>query len=427
MITDKLENEFKTHILLYLTVLCAVFGVSFYFISVSLSQSILIFLLSLFLYEILIRIIYYLVYGNSYKNKLYSPILIDHKIYGYSFPSNFNSKEYNKLLFDSYLFKSKNRNIMLGDNINSRVAFTTNNKGFRGGDFNKSNFKIFCCGGSTTACSSCDDDDTWPAILNQKFGSNNYDIEVVNAGIQGWYSYQNLLKIKHEIINYDPSVIILHHGWNEEFNYSSLKLGRDWTPKVVRNNINTNITYTKPDKFPLLNKIIIFFLIKKITHFNYNFKKSMSFLNKERWEVLKKEEYLVAWFEVLLDIFEIAQKNNIMIFMINPPSLVDVHDSKINRGIYISNSRLDRWFANYQAISGARISNFLSVIDKFGSIPVMNCKSSFEKFQGLDRLRLFTDEIHLSAAGNKVLANDVFSFLKHNKVFNKFYKEGCNK
>jgi len=206
-----------------------------------------------------------------------------------------------------------------------------------------------------------------------------------------------------------------------------LKLGRDWTPKVVRNNINTNITYTKPDKFPLLNKIIIFFLIKKITHFNYNFKKSMSFLNKERWEVLKKEEYLVAWFEVLLDIFEIAQKNNIMIFMINPPSLVDVHDSKINRGIYISNSRLDRWFANYQAISGARISNFLSVIDKFGSIPVMNCKSSFEKFQGLDRLRLFTDEIHLSAAGNKVLANDVFSFLKHNKVFNKFYKEGCNK
>ena len=108
MITDKLENEFKTHILLYLTVLCAVFGVSFYFISVSLSQSILIFLLSLFLYEILIRIIYYLVYGNSYKNKLYSPILIDHKIYGYSFPSNFNSKEYNKLLFDSYLFKSKN-------------------------------------------------------------------------------------------------------------------------------------------------------------------------------------------------------------------------------------------------------------------------------------------------------------------------------
>ena len=248
---------------------------------------------------------------------------------------------------------------------------------------------------------------------------------MVNAGTQGWYSYQDLLKIKHEIINHNPKVIILHQGWNEEFEYASQNLGRDWKARTARDYIAANVTYTKQKQVSILNNIFSLLIIKRIYYFYYKFKKRMSFANKDRWHVLQRDEYIKAWFDVLIDIIKIAKKENIALYMINPPCLIDIHDSKMDREIYIENSRLDKWFANYQAISSERVSNFLAKISLH--IPIINCKESFKKYNSSERLNYFIDEIHLSPTGNNSLADCVYSFLKNDKDFVTLYKKKTNK
>ncbi len=416
--TENLENKISTHVSLYFIELIILSVTMFVFIEASMIIIITIFLLSFVFHEMIVRCVFYLKYKDSYKNKLLSPILIDNPLYGYSFPKCFNSKKYKKLLFENFLFKPNKSKTNLNKNIENRVLFSTNSYGFRGVDLlqGERKVRVFCCGGSTTACDSCDDSETWPYFLNKKFNNAGHEVEVINAGIQGWYSFHDLLRIKNEIINLKPNVLILHEGWNEEFEYSSLNLGKDWRPNTVRSYLNANVFYKKSSGAfaRTLNNFFSYYLVKKI-FLSRAFKKQMNFTNISRWESLRRHEYLEAWLGVLKEIRDIAYHNRIHVYMVDPPSLVEIDDDRVNRSIYISNSRLDKWFADYQAVSSSRTSNFLKFIDTF--IPVINCKRSFKKFSGIDRIKLFYDEIHLTPLGNKVLADTIFSFLTKNKEF----------
>ncbi len=407
---ERLENNFKTHAYLSIGLLSSLTLLALHF---SFPIPFLIFLFFI-CYELLIFGMYFFRYKGSYRNKLYSPLLVNHKLYGYGYINNFDSKSYNKLLFDKYLFKSNRISEDLTKNIKDRIDITINN-GFRGEKIKNNAIKIFCCGGSTTACDGCDDDETWPYYLGKKIAKDNHNFQVINAGTQGWYSYQDLLKIKNEIVSHSPKVIILHQGWNEEFEFSSQGLGRDWSPRKARDYIAANVTYTNKKQSSAINRLISIFLIKRFYYFFYKFKNNMSFTNPDRWNVLKSRKYLDAWFDVLSDIIEIANEQNILLFMIDPPCLVDSEDSKMNRKIYLENSRLDRWFANYQSISSQKISYFLSKVKLF--IPVINTKDSFRNFIGLDRLRYFIDEIHLSPKGNEALSDSIYVFLKQDQNF----------
>ena len=44
----------------------------------------------------------------------------------------------------------------------------------------------------------------------------------------GWSSENELRRFKNEIIFYEPDILLLHQGWNEEFYFSSLRNGKDW-------------------------------------------------------------------------------------------------------------------------------------------------------------------------------------------------------
>ena len=416
---EGLEKNLNFHALLGSCLLAFFFIISFY-----LNIFHIIFLLLYFIfYEILIIGIYFSRYKGSYKNKLYSPILVNHNLYGYGFPEKFNSKTYNKLLFEKYLFKSNRISENLDQNISDRIVLNINN-GFRSDKISANKYKIFCCGGSTTACDSCDDNETWPYFLEKKIESDSNNFQVINAGTQGWYSYQDLLKIKNEILNHNPKIIILHQGWNEEFEFASQNLGRDWQPRAARDFIAANITYTRKKQTSLLNRLCSIFLIKRLYYFFYKFKIKMSFTNPSRWSVLKNNKYLDAWFDVLIEIVHLANERSILIYMINPPCLVDIEDSKMNREIYLENSRLDKWFANYQSISSERITHFLSKINTF--IPVIDTMHSFKKYSGLDRLRYFIDEIHLSPAGNEVMSEFIYLFLKKDHNFQAILQDNLN-
>ena len=44
-----------------------------------------------------------------------------------------------------------------------------------------------------------------------------HNVEVINGGVFGWSSENELRRFKNEIIFYEPDILLLHQGWNEEF------------------------------------------------------------------------------------------------------------------------------------------------------------------------------------------------------------------
>jgi hypothetical protein len=232
-----------------------------------------------------------------------------------------------------------------------------------------------------------------------------FSVEVINAGVQGWYSYNDYLRIEKEIINYDADIILLHQGWNEEFEYSSLQLGKNWSPRRLRSLIEANYYYNK--NRINFNQIYfyVFFVFKRLIMKKFVFNKLMSFDNPNRFRVLLKNEYLVAWRDNIAGIAELCKKKNITLFTLNYPGLPTLGDSRADRDLYIQKSRLSENYAIYQSISKYRITKFLQKISPF--IPNIDIEKPFEIYSGEKRLELFIDEIHLSEKGNDLFAKNL--------------------
>ena len=379
------------------------------------------FLLIPFLFELFIVILFRVNYGKNFKYSFLSFLLIDHDKYGFSFRPNARFKEINFLLYDSFAFPSGSKRISdLEKNKTSRNIFNVNSLGFRGQEFSKKKDKdtlrVFCSGGSTTACDSNNDNQTWPYKLQEYLQDKTQKkIEVINAGVQGWYSYQELLRFKEEILNYDPDVLILHEGWNEEFEYSSLGLGTKWKPCTVRNTREANNLYCSKDALYSGTLFKSFYLLLQEIRKKYIFSSNMSFTNPKRWNVLNSLDYKDAWMNNLMEFATLAKDNNILMYTVDSPCLVNLSDSSEERNIYLKNSRLNSLFADYQSISKKIISQILKVFNQV--VPRIDCNLDFVRFKGAERLNLFIDEIHLSAEGNNILANTISQSLLKDKAF----------
>ena len=97
-----------------------------------------------------------------------------------------------------------------------------NNFGMRGSDIiqDKPNdiYRIFVIGGSTLYGSgSTSDTTTIPGFLQERFINSgiNQKIQVINAGIEGSTSIEEVVRIKNDLVNFDPDMIVIYHGTND--------------------------------------------------------------------------------------------------------------------------------------------------------------------------------------------------------------------
>ena len=110
-----------------------------------------------------------------------------------------------------------------------------NSYGFRGNEFQQQkheiDFRIFTVGGSTTFGVGADDDETWPAhlqqIVNEKI--TDKEIEVINFGKSESTTEFEYELIKNKISSLDPDLIIMYDGWNElRSQFPAEKTIRNW-------------------------------------------------------------------------------------------------------------------------------------------------------------------------------------------------------
>jgi len=121
----------------------------------------------------------------------------------------------------------------LRPNVSNECGLTTDRHGFiHNGDssreITREAFTIFLVGGSTVAGhgSSCNDQ-TISAHLERILSEKLPGVMVINAGVAGYYSPIEFLKVADDIMSYDPEVVISLSGTND-FRHEPVGLpGRD--------------------------------------------------------------------------------------------------------------------------------------------------------------------------------------------------------
>ena len=103
-------------------------------------------------------------------------------------------------------------------NLNGAII-QINSKGFVGPEFEREKpsevFRIFALGDSCTFGTSWMT--AYPALLQAELASRNLGkhFEVINAGIEGYNSTYALARLKEEVLQYDPDLVIVYVGWND--------------------------------------------------------------------------------------------------------------------------------------------------------------------------------------------------------------------
>ncbi len=74
--------------------------------------------------------------------------------------------------------------------------------------------RIVCVGGSTTYGHGLVANDAWPAALERALGEKGVTADVINAGVPGYGSHQNLLRYRRDIASLEPDLVLIYEGWN---------------------------------------------------------------------------------------------------------------------------------------------------------------------------------------------------------------------
>ena len=97
----------------------------------------------------------------------------------------------------------------------------TNSEGFRDRAFAPEKeagvFRIVCMGDSVTFGWPTPIDETYPNVLERVMGERfaGKKIEVINAGVPGYTSFQGLMLLEKKILGYRPDLLIVYYGIND--------------------------------------------------------------------------------------------------------------------------------------------------------------------------------------------------------------------
>jgi len=161
---------------------------------------------------------------------------------------NFDDAEKRQLCLDFYNIKISGDEIISNQSTDS---ITINTLGFRGPESSEikppNTYRIFMVGGSTMfGAGATSDETTIPGYLQQLLNENDFefDIEVINSGIQGADSNTELNLIKHKLITFSPDLIVIYDGWND--------LRANHTPNVVKENWEKICEFAKENDFAVI-------------------------------------------------------------------------------------------------------------------------------------------------------------------------------
>lgn len=283
-----------------------------------------------------------------------------------------------------------------------------NEQGFRGEEIernsNQTKIRIACLGGSTTYSDGVKDyKESYPFLLQSFLGEMGQKVEVINAGVPGYNSLQNLKNYELRIKHLEPDYIVLYQGIND------LQNRLVWPPEAFQDRPTVSSTPKKHRSTPLWSSIscirvplVMLKLIESQTSLEAIIEVPDTYVGDEYRTQLMSGNYPTDLFkEVSID--SILTINTARYFEINTRQLIVAAEqagSKVVLVTFVYSSdfediapKLSRPEFQERLVEHNDIMRSLS--EEF-SLDLINLANTFEA-----RPELFTNGIHFNAEGNR--------------------------
>lgn len=167
-----------------------------------------------------------------------------------------------------------------------------NNYGFRGKPITikkaKGKFRIITLGGSTTYTTKVKNDEkTYPFLLGSILRNthNHQNVEVINAGVPGYESFQTLINLQFKALELNPDLIIYYHGVND--------VGARLVSPETYHSDNSHIKrpWQERSNPVFLKSILLRFIMTRLTGISFEPAISQFFWKDTSLEGLMSEEY----------------------------------------------------------------------------------------------------------------------------------------
>ena len=294
--------------------------------------------------------------------------------------------------------------IISTDNTSSRFFFPNqhydtiniNEHGLRGEEISKEKpenvFRIIMVGGSTVFGSgSTSDKTTIPGYLQEKFNEEkfNKEIEVLNAGLPGATSKEEVKYITDYLLEFNPDFLIIYDGWNDARYVSKTLLENDEVDEDE----------------PLL------FKLQHIPEYRTPFVIYRVFIapiQGQGTDTIDEEfnpEVLKTWKDRWSNICKISNEKNILTLIAVQP-IVGTGDKKLS----IDESK-------YAPHSGwVKYRTTVKILNSMGSTinelePVCNKTSDLRNVFDEITEPVFYDHGHVNDLGNKIVAEKIFEII----------------
>lgn len=285
------------------------------------------------------------------------------------------------------------------------ISYNINSKGFRGKEFKniKEKKRIIAFGGSTTIGIESPDNFTYPAQLEKILSEKKLDYEVLNMG----FSSKSLNYIKNLFFNeaykYDPDIILIYSNRN-----SILYDGSYIDPPKLNTRLLKLNYYLQEN---IMTYRLMFKIYKRILNMSLN----SNYLKSPFGNRGISENYLrTGYTNSLVEIIEFAEQKKIKVILIKQAYLFDNQimqeldkftvDELIK--FYKQDYFLKKFFlndaVNFWSILGTVLNKKIDELKIYKNVIIVDPRKVLTSSE-----QNFTDYLHLTPKGNKVLAFEI--------------------
>jgi lysophospholipase L1-like esterase len=291
--------------------------------------------------------------------------------------------------------------------------FSTDEHGFR---YNRpldspkppGEIRVFCLGGSTTYGAEVPNRWTYPQQLDDLF--HDPSVKVINAGVGGYRSIHLLNYYKKYIRPLQPDVVTIYCGWNdyEDFLYAY------WRPKDPQG----HCLISQFDEFidSPIKKTIVGRLLRRAYYkiMNYNRKESVA-----KWQLSKffAEADSPVWqaeyssnLQALID--EARKDGCIPVLILFPSPEFPGASKEAKEYANLDVGMAGRWDAFVIALQAIRKN--LHTLARDNHVPLIDVNQAFDQFNQdyKAKFKLFVDRMHLTQEGNTLIATTMYPEMK---------------
>lgn len=109
---------------------------------------------------------------------------------------------------------------------NKTIKTTSFHTRWTGGNLDDDNLiRIAILGGSSAFGTRVTDEDSWPALLQEKLGKR---FSIINYGVPGYSTAEAIIQMALVVPEKKPHIVIFYEGWNDIKNYHEKDLGADY-------------------------------------------------------------------------------------------------------------------------------------------------------------------------------------------------------